>query len=123
MTTFIPTIPINPNTYNTIDPKQAKKVSRLRDRVNTKNATQNNLKEYIVTKIYLHNYKNFIDFSFWTVFKEEFKNFTVTDFKRLHVSTRFKLCTYLLRQGVYVEKNNKKHYISNVLFFLLQEEE
>ena len=64
-----------------MDPKWAEKVSRLKDKVNTKNATQNDLKEYIATKIYLHNYKNFIDFSLWTVFKEEFKNFTMTNFK------------------------------------------
>src|SRR6266550_8046285 len=102
-----------------MDPKRAKKVSRLGDRVNTKNATQNNLKEYIATKIYLHNYKNFIDFSLWTIFKEEFKNFTATNFKRLYVSIKSKLYTYLLRRGVYIKKNNKKFYISNVLFFLL----
>src|SRR6266700_4279585 len=100
-----------------MDPKWAEKVSRLKDRVNTKNARQNDLKEYIATKIYLYNYKNFTDFSLWTVFKEEFKNFTATNFKRLYISTRSKLCTYLLRRGVYVEKNNKKHYISDVLFF------
>ena len=64
-----------------MDPKQAEKVSRLRDRVNTKNATQNDLKEYIVTKIYLYNYENFINNNLQTVFKEEFKNFTVTNFK------------------------------------------
>ena len=46
-----------------MDPKWAEKVSRLGDRVNTKNATQNNLKEYIATKIYLYNYKNFTDYS------------------------------------------------------------
>ena len=46
-----------------MDPKWAEKVSRLGDKVNTKNATQNNLKKYIVTKIYLYNYKNFIDFN------------------------------------------------------------
>ena len=46
-----------------MDPKWAEKVSRLKDKVNTKNAIQNDLKEYIVTKIYLYNYKNFIDYS------------------------------------------------------------
>ena len=46
-----------------MDPKWAEKISRLRDRVNTKNATQNDLKEYITTKIYLYNYENFTDFS------------------------------------------------------------
>src|SRR6266568_1701707 len=102
-----------------MDPKWAEKISRLRDRVNTKNATQNDLKEYIATKIYLYNYKNFTDFSLWTIFKEEFENFTMTNFKRLYVSTRSKLRTHLLRRGVYVKKNNKKHHISDILFFLL----
>ena len=46
-----------------MDPKWAEKVSRLGDKVNTKNATQNDLKEYIATKIYLYSYKNFIDYS------------------------------------------------------------
>jgi len=80
-----------------MDPKLAKKISRLRDKVNTENAMQNDLKKYIATKIYLYSYKNFTDFSLWTVFKEEFKNFTVTDFKRLYASTRTKLRAYLLR--------------------------
>ena len=44
-----------------MDPKWAEKVSRLGDRVNTENATQNDLKEYIATKIYIYNYKNFMD--------------------------------------------------------------
>ena len=58
---------------------------------------QNDLEEYVATKIYLHNYENFTDFSLWTVFKEEFENFTIIDFKWLYVSTRIKLYTYLLR--------------------------
>ena len=43
----------------------------------------------------------------------------MTNFKRLHISTRSKLRIYLLKQGVYIKKNNKKHYISNILFFFL----
>src|SRR6266568_5671577 len=105
-----------------MDPEWAEKVSRLGDRVDTENATQNDLEEYVATKIYLHNYENFIDFSLWTVFKEEFENFTTTDFKRLYVSTRTKLRAHLLRRGVYVEKHNTKRYISDCLFSFLQEE-
>ena len=80
-----------------MDLEWAEKVFRLGDRVDTKNATQGDLKEYIATKIYLYNYKNFTDFSLWTIFKEEFKNFTATNFKRLYISTRSKLRTHLLR--------------------------
>ena len=46
-----------------MDPKWAEKVSRLGDRVDTKNAMQDNLEEYIATKIYTYNYKNFIDYN------------------------------------------------------------
>src|SRR6266700_587344 len=61
-------LPLHPHLYTlilitTMDPKWAKKVSRLGDRVNTKNATQNDLEEYVATKIYLYNYENFIDYS------------------------------------------------------------
>ena len=64
-----------------MDLKQAEKVSRLRDRIDTKNAIQDDFEEYIVTKIYIYNYENFIDYNLQTIFKEEFENFTVTTFK------------------------------------------
>jgi hypothetical protein len=80
---------------------------------------QNDLKEYIITKIYLHNYKNLLDYNLWTVFKEEFKNFTAKNFNQLCVITRTVLRTYLLRQDIYIKKHNIKRYISDVLFSFL----
>jgi hypothetical protein len=69
-------------------------------------ATQDNLEEYVATKIYLHNYENVTDYNLWTVFKEEFKNFTTNNFKQLRVVTRTRLRAHLLRGGVYVKRHN-----------------
>jgi hypothetical protein len=80
---------------------------------------QDNLKEYIATKIYLYNYKNVTDYKLWIVFKKEFKNFIINTFKQLYIITRTKLRAHLLRQGVYVKKPSIKHYVSDVLFSLL----
>jgi hypothetical protein len=99
------------------------KVSRLGDRIDTENATQDNLEEYVATKIYLHNYENITDYELWIVFKEEFENFTTNNFKQLCVITRTRLRAHLLRRGVYVEKPSTKRHVSDVLFSLLQEEE
>jgi hypothetical protein len=106
-----------------MDPEWAEKVSRVGDRIDTENATQDNLEEYVATKIYLHNYENVTDYELWIVFKEEFENFTTNTFKQLRVITRTRLRAHLLRRGVYVEKPSTKRHVSDVLFSLLQEEE
>jgi hypothetical protein len=102
-----------------MDPEWAERVSRLGDRIDTENATQDDLEEYVATKIYSHNYEDFTDYDLWTIFREEFKNFTVNNFRQLRIGTRAKLRAYLLRRGVYVEKHNTKRHISDVLFSLL----
>jgi hypothetical protein len=106
-----------------MDPEWAERISRLGDRIDTENATPDNLEEYVTAKIYEHNYENVTDHELWTVFKEEFENFTASNFKQLRIGTRSKLRTHLLRRGVYVEKYNTKRHLSDVLFSLLQEEE
>jgi hypothetical protein len=84
---------------------------------------QDNLKEYVATKIYLYNYKNVTNNKLWIVFKEKFKNFIINNFKQLCVITKTRLCAYLLRRSIYVKKPNIKRYVFNVLFSLLQEKE
>ena len=64
-----------------MDPEWAEKISRLGDRIDTENATQKDLEEYVVTKIYTHDYENFTDYNLWTIFKEEFENFTADNFR------------------------------------------
>ena len=80
-----------------MDPEWAEKVSRLGDRIDTENATQDNLEEYVATKIYLHNYEDFTDYDLWTIFREEFKNFIINNFKQLCISIKAKLHAYLLK--------------------------
>ena len=46
-------------------------------------------------KIYKYIYKNFMDYILQLLFQEEFKGFTIKDFKKIHPITKIKLYTYL----------------------------
>ena len=63
--------------------------------------------------------KNFIDYILQTVFQEEFKGFTINNFKRIYIDTRVQLYTHLLKRGVYMGKYNNRYSILKVLFNLL----
>jgi hypothetical protein len=64
----------------------------------------NNLAEYIETKMHLYTQHNLIDFSLWTVFQEDFKDFTLKLFKQVQSETRIGIRNYLVKRGVYVIK-------------------
>jgi len=51
-----------------IDPKWAEKILRHGDGINIVNAIKDKLGEYIKTKIYVYIWKNFTDYTLWTVF-------------------------------------------------------
>jgi len=70
-------------------------------------------------KIYMHVWENFIDYTLWTVFKEEFEGFTTKDFRCIRINIRAKLRTYLLKRGVYVGRYNNRYLILEALFNLL----
>ena len=48
------------------------------------------------TKIYKYIYKNFMDYILQLLFQEEFKGFTIKDFRKIRLITKVKLCAYLL---------------------------
>ena len=60
---------------------QKERITKYNNRIDLETATDNNLAEYIETKIYLYIQHNLIDFLLWTVFQEDFKNFTLKLFK------------------------------------------
>ena len=47
-------------------------------------------------KIYKYIYENFIDYILQLLFQEEFKGFTIKDFRKICPITRAKLRAYLL---------------------------
>jgi len=64
--------------------------------INIATALEEDLEEYIETKIYKYIYKNFTDYILRLLFQEEFEGFTIKDFRKICSITRAKLRTYLL---------------------------
>ena len=79
-----------------MDFKQKERITKYSYRINIATALKKNLKEYIKTKIYKYIYKNFTDYTLWLLFQEEFKGFTIKDFRKIRLITKAKLRTYLL---------------------------
>jgi hypothetical protein len=77
----------------------------------------------VETKIYVYEYHNFTDYTLWTVFQEDFEDFTADTFGKVRVDTRARLRTHLLRRGVYVATHNKRDSISKVLIDTIVGEE
>jgi hypothetical protein len=70
----------------------------------------------VATKVYIYVQEEFIDYTLWIVFQEEFYRFTADNFKRIYTNTRVKLRTYLPKRGVYIAIDNNKHTFSEILF-------
>jgi len=102
-----------------MDSKWAKKILRYGDGINIANTIKDKLGEYVETKVYVYTRENFIDYTLWIVFKEEFKGFTTEDFRRMRIDIRAKLRTYLLKRGVYMGRYNNRYLILEALFNLL----
>jgi len=75
------------------------------------------------TKIYKYIYKNFTDYTLRSLFQEEFKGFTIKDFRKIYSVTKAKLRTYLLQRGVYVATHSNRYPLYKVLYNVLIEEE
>ena len=82
--------------HNKIDPKWKERIARYGYGIDIATALEEDLEEYIETKIYKYTYKNFTDYTLWSLFQEEFEGFTIKDFRKIRSVTRVKLRTYLL---------------------------
>ena len=79
-----------------MDPKQKERIARHSYGIDVVTVLKEDLEEYIETKIYKYTYKNFTGYILWLLFQEEFKGFTIKDFRKIRSITRAKLRTYLL---------------------------
>jgi hypothetical protein len=86
-------------------------------------ATEEELREYVETKMHGHIRSDLTDYTLWTVFQEEFESFTAERLKMLRTDLRGGLRTHLLRRGVYVAKHNNRYTLSKVLSDVLAEKE
>ena len=78
-----------------MDSEWKERIARYSYRINIATALKEDLKEYIETKIYKYIYKNFTDYILQLLFQEEFKGFTIKDFRKIYFITRVKLRAYL----------------------------
>ena len=79
-----------------MDPKWKERIARHGYGIDIATALEEDLEEYIKTKIYKYIYKNFTDYILQSLFQEEFKGFTIKDFRKIRSITKVKLRTYLL---------------------------
>ena len=79
-----------------MDPEWKERIARYSYGINIATASKEDLEEYMETKIYKYIYKNFTDYILQLLFQEEFKGFTIKDFKKTCPITKVKLYTYLL---------------------------
>ena len=79
-----------------MDPEWKERIAKYNYRINIATALKEDLEEYIETKIYKYIYKNFMDYILQLLFQEEFKGFTIKDFKKIRPITKVKFHTYLL---------------------------
>ena len=78
-----------------MDLKWKERIAKYSYRINIATALKKDLEEYIKTKIYKYIYKNFMDYILQLLFQEEFKGFTIKDFRKIRPITRVKLCAHL----------------------------
>ena len=70
---------------------QAKKIIKYSNRIIAATAIKEELGEYITTKVYIYMQEEFIDYTLWTIFQEEFHGFTADDFKKIYSKLKVKL--------------------------------
>ena len=106
-----------------MDPEWKERIARHSYRINVVTASKKDLEEYVETKIYKYIYKNFTDYILQLLFQEEFKGFTIKDFKKIYPIIKAKLRAYLFQRGVYVAIYNNRYPLYKVLYNILTEEE
>ena len=79
-----------------MDPEWKERITKYNYGINIVTALKEDLKEYMEIKIYKYIYKNFMDYILQLLFQEEFKGFTIKDFRKIYSIIKVKLCTHLL---------------------------
>ena len=105
-----------------MDPEQKERIAKYSYGINIVTALKEDLEEYIETKIYKYIYENFMDYILQLLFQEEFKGFTIKDFRKIYPITKAKLCTHLLQKGVYIAIYSNRYLLYKVLHNIFTEE-
>jgi hypothetical protein len=84
--------------------------------INTGKSSEDQIEEYVLTKMHVYEKEDFTDYSLWEVFAEDFHTFELDDFKILRSGTKVKLRLLLINRGVFVGKRSKILSIYQALY-------
>ena len=99
------------------------RITKYGNGINLETAINDDLMEYMETKMHLYTQSNFTDYLLQTVFQEDFKDFTLELFIQVQSNTRIGIRKYLVKRGVYVVKQDKRYSLSKVLTDVANKEE
>ena len=99
------------------------RIAKYGYRIDLEITTNDDLMEYMETKIYLYTRHNLTDYLLWIVFQEDFKDFMPELFKQVQSGTRMGIHNYLIKRGVYITKHSNRYPLGRVLTDVLLEEE
>jgi hypothetical protein len=96
-------------------------IKKHKDGIDVTNATEEDLQEYVKTKLYQYSLDRITDDNLWECFKEDFKDFNKTTFTTAKSELRA-LRKYLRCGGIYVEQNHQRLTVIQSLVNILEEE-
>ena len=95
---------------------------RWRNGINVQTATDKDLTDFTLFKLWEYNDFKAIDNGLWTLFQDDFKVFSVDIFLRVHAQHLQSIYAFLRRGGVYMHTKQKRTTYAQLLFKLIQEE-
>jgi hypothetical protein len=85
--------------------------------------TEDDVKEYLETKLWEYNTNNIKDYTLWEAFQDDFSLFnTIEAWEKMQKRDRRRLRAYLRCGGVYVEENTRHITTAQTLLKVVQEE-
>ena len=90
---------------------------------NIDTALRRQINEYCQNKLHEYSKLDYIDESMWEIFKGDFGNFEKQHFSHITTTNSVGLRDFLLRSGVFLQKNDSRYTIGNALFSSAQEDQ
>jgi hypothetical protein len=95
---------------------------RWKQGVNLETATDKDITDFIMFKLWEYNEYKTMDVALWSFFQDDFEGFDVATFLRVHAQHLRSMYDFLRRGGVYIRAKEKRVTYAQLLFEITQEE-
>ena len=95
---------------------------RWRNGIDAQTATDEDLTDFILFKLWEYNDCKAMDDGLWSFFQNDFEAFSVDTLSKVHIKHLRNIYTFLRRGGVYVRTKEKRTTYAQLLFEITQEE-